>query len=97
MSDLENSLKGLKDKNFGYYCKGKNCYIYHTKFGRERSIEIDKNVEGFKFVNLNEDIQENFKSFDNYTKFIDEHKDKNFKTLEEIFKEYKNFIYICNN
>ncbi|MGJ0158467.1 AAA family ATPase [Campylobacter coli] len=99
MSDLENSLKGFKDKNFGYYFgKDKKCYyIYHTKFGRERSIEIDKNVEGFKFVNLNEDIQENFKSFDNYTKFIDEHKDKNFKTLEEIFKEYKNFIYICNN
>ncbi len=98
MSDLENSLKGFKDKNFGYYFgKDKKCYIYHTKFGRERSIEINKNTEGFKFVNLNEDIQENFKSFDNYTKFIDEHKDKNFKTLEEIFKEYKNFIYICNN
>lgn len=98
MSDLENSLKGFKDKNFGYYFgKDKKCYIYHTKFGRERSIEINKNTEGFKFVNLNEDIQENFKSFDNYTKFIDEHKDRNFKTLEEIFKEYKNFIYICNN
>ncbi|HEG5396313.1 TPA: AAA family ATPase [Campylobacter coli] len=98
MSDLENSLKGFKDKNFGYYFgKDEKCYIYHTKFGRERSIEINKNTEGFKFVNLNEDIQENFKSFDNYTKFIDEHKDKNFKTLEEIFKEYKNFIYICNN
>ncbi|EAI6907483.1 hypothetical protein CII61_06300 [Campylobacter coli] len=98
MSDLENSLKGFKDKNFGYYFgKDEKCYIYHTKFGRERSIEINKNTEGFKFVNLNEDIQENFKSFDNYTKFIDEYKDKNFKTLEEIFKEYKNFIYICNN
>ncbi|HEG0589409.1 TPA: AAA family ATPase [Campylobacter coli] len=98
MSDLENSLKGLKDKNFGYYFgKDNKCYIYHTKFGRERSIEINKNTEGFKFVNLNEDIQENFKSFDNYTKFIDEHKDKNFKTLEEIFNGYKNFIYICNN
>lgn len=98
MSDLENSLKGLKDKDFGYYFgKDEKCYIYHTKFGRERSIEINKNIEGFKFVNLNEDIQENFKSFDNYTKFIDEHKDKNFKTLEEIFEEYKNFIYICNN
>lgn len=98
MSDLENSLKGLKDKNFGYYFgKDNKCYIYHTKFGRERSIEINKNTEGFKFVNLNEDIQENFKIFDNYTKFIDEHKDKNFKTLEEIFNGYKNFIYICNN
>lgn len=91
-------LKGFKDKNFGYYFgKDETCYIYHTKFGRERSIEINKNTEGFKFVNLNEDIQENFKSFDNYTKFIDEHKDKNFKTLEEIFNGYKNFIYICNN
>ncbi|EAK0877819.1 hypothetical protein A2D65_05445, partial [Campylobacter coli] len=65
MSDLENSLKGFKDKNFGYYFgKDEKCYIYHTKFGRERSIEINKNTEGFKFVNLNEDIQENFKSFD---------------------------------
>ncbi|XAK46873.1 hypothetical protein AAID91_01365 [Campylobacter coli] len=42
MSDLENSLKGLKDKNFDYYCKGEKCYIYHTKFGRERNIEINK-------------------------------------------------------
>lgn len=43
MSDLENSLKGFKDKDFGYYFgKDEKCYIYHTKFGRERNIEINE-------------------------------------------------------
>ncbi|EAL3934930.1 hypothetical protein A0Z70_01565 [Campylobacter lari] len=104
MSDLETKLNKIKNenKNFGYFFdKDGKCYIYHTKFGRERGIEIKENNEGFKFVNLNnanyESIQENLESLENYKKFIKYNEDKNFKILEEIFDEYKNFIYICNN
>ncbi|HEB9431726.1 TPA: AAA family ATPase [Campylobacter coli] len=81
MSDLENSLKGLKDKNFGYYCKGKKCYIYHTKFGRERSIEIERNIE----INESNDIKSKFRELiDN---IYNENRDK-FKGLKEAFKKY---------
>ncbi|MCV3384170.1 AAA family ATPase [Campylobacter lari] len=104
MSDLETKLNKIKNenKNFGYFFdKNGKCYIYHTKFGRERGIEIKEDNEGFKFVNLNnanyKSIQENLESLENYKSFIEECKDKNFKNLEEIFDEYENFIYICNN
>ncbi|EAK0440618.1 AAA domain-containing protein [Campylobacter lari] len=101
MSDLKTSLNAIKDKNFGYFFDKDKCYIYHTKFGKERGIEIEENNEGFKFVNLNnanyENIQEDLKILENYKKFIKDFKDKNFKFLKDIFDEYKNFIYICNN
>ncbi|ELT9260011.1 AAA family ATPase [Campylobacter coli] len=77
MSDLENSLKGFKDKNFGYYFgKDKECYyIYHTKFGRERSIEI----------NESNDIKSKFgELIDNICK---ENRDK-FNGLKEAFEKY---------
>lgn len=75
MSDLENSLKGFKDKDFGYYCKGEKCYIYHTKFGRERNIEI----------NESNDIKSKFRELiDN---IYNENRDK-FKGLKEAFKKY---------
>lgn len=104
MSDLKTRLNEIKNenKNFGYFFdKKEKCYIYHTKFGRERGIEIEENNEGFKFVNLNnanyENIQEDLKILENYKKFIKDFKDKNFKFLKDIFDGYKNFIYICNN
>ncbi|WP_257929157.1 type IV methyl-directed restriction system, component McrB [Campylobacter lari] len=102
MSDLKTSLNAIKEKNFGYFFdKDGKCYIYHTKFGRERGIEIEENNEGFKFVNLNnanyENIQEDLKILENYKKFIKDFKDKNFKFLKDIFDGYENFIYICNN
>lgn len=101
MSDLKTSLNAIKDKNFGYFFDKDKCYIYHTKFGRERGIEIEENNKGFKFVNLNnanyENIQEDLKILENYKKFIEDFKDENFKFLEDIFDKYKNFIYICNN
>ncbi len=76
MSDLENSLKGFKDKNFGYYFgKDEKCYIYHTKFGRERNIEI----------NESNDIKSKFRELiDN---IYNENRDK-FKGLKEAFKKY---------
>lgn len=76
MSDLENSLKGFKDKNFGYYFdKDKKCYIYHTKFGKERSIEI----------NESNDIESKFgELIDN---IYQENRDK-FNGLKEAFKKY---------
>lgn len=76
MSDLENSLKGFKDKDFGYYFgKDEKCYIYHTKFGRERNIEI----------NESNDIKSKFRELiDN---IYNENRDK-FKGLKEAFKKY---------
>lgn len=76
MSDLENSLKGFKDKDFGYYFgKDETCYIYHTKFGRERNIEI----------NESNDIKSKFRELiDN---IYNENRDK-FKGLKEAFKKY---------
>lgn len=78
MSDLENSLKGFKDKNFGYYFgKDEKCYIYHTKFGRERNIEI----------NESNDIKSKFgELIDN---IYNENRDK-FKGLKKAFENYLN-------
>lgn len=71
-------LKGFKDKNFGYYFgKDETCYIYHTKFGRERNIEINKS----------NDIKSKFgELIDNIYK---ENRDK-FDGLKEAFKNYLN-------
>ncbi len=84
MSDLENSLKGFKDKNFGYYFgKDKKCYIYHTKFGRERNIEIKRNIE----INESNDIKSKFgELIDN---IYNENRDK-FNGLKEAFENYLN-------
>lgn len=78
MSDLENSLKGFKDKDFGYYFgKDEKCYIYHTKFGRERNIEI----------NESNDIKSKFRELiDN---IYNENRDK-FKGLKKAFENYLN-------
>ncbi|MBF7046535.1 hypothetical protein IY804_00330, partial [Campylobacter volucris] len=76
MSDLENSLKGFKDKNFGYFFdKDGKCYIYHTKFGRERKIDINESddIES-KFIELINNIYK-------------ENKDK-FNSLKEAFEKY---------
>ncbi|MCW0185265.1 hypothetical protein OJP00_01615 [Campylobacter lari] len=57
MSDLKTSLNAIKDKNFGYFFDKDKCYIYHTKFGRERKEEILKNEDiKTKFEKLTENI-----------------------------------------
>ncbi|WP_072222155.1 McrB family protein [Campylobacter coli] len=82
MSDLENSLKGLKDKNFGYYFgKDKKCYIYHTKFGRERSIEINESNDiKLKFKALTSNIYE-----------------ENLRVFNELQLAFKNYLNIYGN
>lgn len=48
MHDLKVKIKKYlsdkeKDKNFGYFFdKDRKCYIYHTKFGKERKIDINE-------------------------------------------------------
>ncbi|MBF7069549.1 McrB family protein [Campylobacter volucris] len=77
MSDLKNSLKGFKDKNFGYFFDKDKCYIYHTKFGRERKIDINESddIES-KFIELIDNI-------------YNENKDK-FNGLKKAFENYLN-------
>ncbi|EHD2721527.1 TPA: AAA family ATPase [Campylobacter coli] len=80
MSDLENSLKGFKDKNFGYYFgKDKKCYyIYHTKFGRERNIEINESNDiNSKFEALTSNIYE-----------------ENLRVFNELQLAFKNYLNI---
>ncbi|EHP1447544.1 hypothetical protein KN952_000155, partial [Campylobacter lari] len=76
MSDLKTSLNAIKDKNFGYFFdKDGKCYIYHTKFGKERNSEIsgNDNIES-KFRDLIDDIYK-------------ENDDK-FNSLKEAFENY---------
>ncbi|HEH5491597.1 TPA: AAA family ATPase [Campylobacter coli] len=82
MSDLENSLKGFKDKNFGYYFgKDKKCYIYHTKFGRERNIEINKSNDiNSKFEALTSNIYK-----------------ENLRVFNELQLAFKNYLNIYGN
>ncbi|WP_254410392.1 McrB family protein [Campylobacter coli] len=82
MSDLENSLKGFKDKNFGYYFgKDEKCYIYHTKFGRERSIEINESNDiKLKFKALTSNIYE-----------------ENLRVFNELQLAFKNYLNIYGN
>ncbi|EAI7225261.1 hypothetical protein CK602_08225, partial [Campylobacter coli] len=80
MSDLENSLKGCKNKNFGYYFgKDKKCYyIYHTKFGRERNIEINESNDiNSKFEALTSNIYE-----------------ENLRVFNELQLAFKNYLNI---
>ncbi|EOW3521200.1 McrB family protein [Campylobacter coli] len=79
MSDLENSLKGFKDKNFGYYFdKDGKCCIYHTKFGRERNIEIsESNDINSKFEALTSNIYE-----------------ENLRVFNELQLAFKNYLNI---
>ncbi|TDJ80450.1 McrB family protein [Campylobacter volucris] len=84
MSDLKTRLNEIKNenKNFGYFFdKGGKCYIYHTKFGRERKIDINESddIES-KFIELIDNIYE-------------ENKDK-FNSLKEAFEKY---LYIYND
>ncbi|EAK9869766.1 hypothetical protein YZ12_06825 [Campylobacter lari] len=82
MSDLKTSLNAIKDKNFGYFFdKDGKCYIYHTKFGKERNSEIsgNDNIES-KFRDLIDDIYK-------------ENDDK-FNSLKEAFE---NYLYIYND
>ncbi|MCV3439452.1 AAA family ATPase [Campylobacter lari] len=76
MSDLKTSLNAIKDKNFAYFFdKDGKCYIYHTKFGKERNSVISENdnIES-KFENLIHNI-------------YNENKDK-FNSLKEAFENY---------
>ncbi|MCV3454112.1 AAA family ATPase [Campylobacter sp. FU_520] len=78
MSDLKTSLNAIKDKNFGYFFdKDGKCYIYHTKFGRERNSEINKN----------DDIES---KFEDLTKKIYEVNNDVFDKLKGAFGEYLN-------
>ncbi|HFU2365646.1 TPA: McrB family protein, partial [Campylobacter lari] len=65
-----------KDKNFGYFFdKDRKCYIYHTKFGKERKIDINENVDiEWKFGEL--------------TKKIYGENSDTFKRLKNAFEEY---------
>ncbi|MCV3402552.1 AAA family ATPase [Campylobacter sp. IFREMER_LSEM_CL2090] len=84
MGDLKTRLNEIKneDKNFGYFFdKDGKCYIYHTKFGKERNSEISGN----------DDIKSKFKELiDNIYK---ENNDK-FNSLKEAFEKY---LYIYND
>ncbi|WP_257906313.1 type IV methyl-directed restriction system, component McrB [Campylobacter lari] len=82
MNDLKTSLNAIKDKNFAYFFdKDGKCYIYHTKFGKERKSEISGN----------DDIESKFKELiDNIYK---ENNDK-FNSLKEAFEKY---LYIYND
>ncbi|RKO65376.1 hypothetical protein CKA54_00755 [Campylobacter sp. P255] len=78
MSDFKTRLNAIKDKNFGYFFnKDGKCYIYHTKFGRERNGEI----------NENDDIELRFKEL---TKKIYEDNNEVFDKLKGVFEEYLN-------
>ncbi|MCV3429664.1 AAA family ATPase [Campylobacter lari] len=77
MSDLKTSLNAIKDKNFGYFFDKDKCYIYHTKFGRERNSVILEN----------DDIELRFKEL---TKKIYEDNSEVFDKLKGAFEEYLN-------
>ncbi|MCV3507834.1 AAA family ATPase [Campylobacter sp. CNRCH_2016_3089] len=79
MSDLKTSLDAIKDKNFGYFFDKDKCYIYHTKFGRERKEEILKN----------EDIKTKFEKL---TENIYKENGDTFGTLKKAFKEYLQYF-----
>ncbi|EAI4827074.1 hypothetical protein BGG34_00060 [Campylobacter lari] len=81
MHDLKVKIKKYlsdkeKDKNFGYFFdKDRKCYIYHTKFGKERKIDINENVDiEWKFGEL--------------TKKIYGENSDTFKRLKNAFEEY---------
>lgn len=81
MHDLKVKIKKYlsdkeKDKNFGYFFdKDRKCYIYHTKFGKERKIDINENVDiKWKFGEL--------------TKKIYGENSDTFKRLKNAFEEY---------
>ncbi|MCV3450247.1 AAA family ATPase [Campylobacter lari] len=75
MSDLKTSLNAIKDKNFAYFFDKDKCYIYHTKFGRERKEEILKN----------EDIETKFEKL---TENIYKENDDKFNSLKKAFENY---------
>ncbi|EPP8195744.1 McrB family protein [Campylobacter lari] len=78
MNDLKTRLNAIKDKNFGYFFdKDGKCYIYHTKFGKERKSEISGN----------DDIELRFKEL---TKKIYEDNSEVFDKLKGAFEEYLN-------
>ncbi|MCV3418182.1 AAA family ATPase [Campylobacter lari] len=79
MSDLKTSLNAIKDKNFGYFFdKDGKCYIYHTKFGKERN----------SVINENDNIELRFKEL---TKKIYEDNNEVFDKLKGAFEEYLNY------
>ncbi|QOQ99861.1 AAA family ATPase [Campylobacter lari] len=78
MSDLKTRLNENKNKNFAYFFdKDGKCYIYHTKFGRERNSVILEN----------DDIELRFKEL---TKKIYEDNSEVFYKLKGAFEEYLN-------
>lgn len=78
MSDLKTRLNENKNKNFAYFFdKDGKCYIYHTKFGRERNSVILEN----------DDIELRFKEL---TKKIYEDNNEVFDKLKGVFEEYLN-------
>ncbi|MBT0821764.1 McrB family protein [Campylobacter lari] len=78
MSDLKTRLNENKNKNFAYFFdKDGKCYIYHTKFGRERNSVILEN----------DDIELRFKEL---TKKIYEDNNEVFDKLKGAFEEYLN-------
>lgn len=78
MSDLKTRLNENKNKNFAYFFdKDGKCYIYHTKFGRERNSVILEN----------DDIELRFKEL---TKKIYEDNSEVFDKLKGAFEEYLN-------
>ncbi|WP_139452076.1 McrB family protein [Campylobacter armoricus] len=81
MSDLKTRLNENKNKNFAYFFdKDGKCYIYHTKFGRERNSVILEN----------DDIELRFKEL---TKKIYEDNSEVFYKLKGAFEEYLNDYY----
>ncbi|EAK0980375.1 hypothetical protein A0Z39_07560 [Campylobacter lari] len=76
MNDLKTRLNAIKDKNFGYFFdKDGKCYIYHTKFGKERKSEISGN----------DDIESKFKEL--IGNIYKENDDK-FNSLKKAFENY---------
>lgn len=94
MCDLKEKIKEYlnkeKDKNFGYFFdKDKKCYIYHTKFGRERGIEIEEDE-----VDKN-NFQEWIKN--KFNELTGEIYDKNRKVMRELIDAFEKYLDIYGN
>ncbi|MBF7066966.1 AAA family ATPase, partial [Campylobacter volucris] len=82
---IKEYLNKEKDKNFGYFFdKDSKCYIYHTKFGRERGVEIKEN----------EVDENNFQEWikNKFNELTGEIYDKNRKAMRELIDAFKEYL-----
>ncbi|MBF7042134.1 AAA family ATPase [Campylobacter volucris] len=86
---IEEYLNKEKDKNFGYFFDKDKCYIYHTKFGRERGVEIKEN----------EVDENNFQEWikNKFNELTGEIYDKNRKVMRELIDAFEKYLDIYGN